>query len=100
MPKLALRVSGLCKWSEMGRTRPQSGGQTGPTNAAAGGKLGPPGALNAAKTSGQVGLAGVRVFVRKVLPSKFSESRTTLLKARTVLSANEALKSVFGPHGA
>src|SRR5215472_17909971 len=95
MPKLNMRISGLCRLSAMGRTRPQLGGHTGPTSAAAGGKLG-----NAAATNGQVGLDGVRVTVRRVIPSKFKESRTTLLKASIVLSATDALNRVFGPQGA
>src|SRR5215475_5694453 len=77
----------------MGRTRPQFGGQASPVSAAAGGKFG-----NAAATSGQVGLDGVSVTVRSVLPSKFSESRTTLLKASMVTSAADALIRVPG-HG-
>src|SRR5262252_4254189 len=93
-PKLNMRISGLCRLLAIGRTRPQFGGQTGPTSAAAGGKLG-----NAAATSGQVGLDGVSVTVRNVLPSKFKESRTTLLKASMVTSPNDALNNVPS-HGA
>src|SRR5713101_1092730 len=85
IPKLTLRISGLCRRLEIGRTRPQFGGQAGPTNSAGLGKLG-----NAASTAGLV-----VVTVRRVLPSKFKESRTTLLNASTVLSAKESLNRVF-----
>ena len=88
MPKLAARISGFLIWLEMGRTRPQLGGQEGaPPNADAGGKLG-----NALSTGSPVDTD--IVLVRKFLPSKFRESKTTLLKARTVLSAKEALNRV------
>src|SRR5260370_29020910 len=84
MLALNMWISGLCKFGEMGRTRPQLGGQAGPTNSAGLGKLG-----NAASTNGLV-----VVFVRRFLPSKFRESKTTLLKASMVTSAPEALNSV------
>src|SRR5689334_13336842 len=86
MPKLKLRISGLCRFVAIGRTRPHLGGHAAdPVKSAGFGALG-----NAAKTAGFV-----VVTVFKVVPSKFSESRTTLLKASWVVSANEALNSVF-----
>src|SRR5258707_14460054 len=86
MLALNICISGFLRLAEMGRTRPQLGGQAGPINSAGFGKLG-----NAASTNGLV-----VVCVRRFLPSKFRESRTTLLKANTVTSAPDALNSVPG----
>src|ERR1041385_2018091 len=85
MPALAMRTSGFLRCEEIGLTRPQSGGQTGATSNAGLGAFG-----NAASTAGSVDVA-----VLSVMPSKFNESRTTLLKASIVVSAPEAWNSVL-----
>src|SRR5262249_24352462 len=84
MLALNMWISGFFKLGEMGRTRPQLPGQGGPTSRAGLGALG-----KAASTAGFVVLC-----VRRFLPSKFRESRTTLLKASMVFSAADALNSV------
>src|SRR5215510_6636810 len=89
MPALNIRISGFLILGEMGRTRPQLGGQGGPASRAGLGAFG-----KAATIAGQVGDVESTADVTKFLPSKFKESRTTLLKASMVISAAEALNSV------
>src|SRR5258708_839834 len=86
MLALNMWISGFLILGEMGRTRPQLGGQAGPANSAGLGALG-----NAASTAGLV-----VVTVCKFTPSKFRESKTTLLKANCVTSAPDALRRVPG----
>src|ERR1700756_293580 len=85
MPALAMRTSGFFRRAEIGRMRPQFGGQTGAVSNAGFGALG-----NEASTAGSVVEA-----VLSVMPSKFSESSTTLLKASIVVSAPEAWNNVL-----
>src|SRR5436305_8422957 len=95
-PKLKLRISGFFKWLEMGRTRPN--GAPAGANGASKAWLGEFG--NALSTACPAGVELSMVTVVSVTPSKFKESRTTLLNASIVLSAKEALSRVFeSPHG-
>src|SRR5262249_7140613 len=84
MLALNMWISGFFKLGEMGRTRPQFGGHGRPTRSDGVGVLG-----YAASTA-----ALVVVTVRRFLPSKLRESRTTLLKASMVTAAGEALNSI------
>src|SRR5262245_16488852 len=84
MLALNMWISGLCKLGEMGRTRPQFGGHDSPVSSAGLGAFG-----NARSTAGLV-----VTLVRRLMPSKFRESSTTLLKASMVTSAAEALNRV------
>src|SRR5262249_28958364 len=89
MLALNMWISGFFKFGEIGRTRPHLGGHAGPASRAGLGAFG-----NAAAIAAQPGLDGVRVCVTRFLPSKFRESRTTLLKASIVFSAADAFNSV------
>src|SRR5437588_10789810 len=91
-PKFTLRISGLRKFEAMGRMRPNGGTPSGGVTAASAAGLGVFG--NAANTAGLV-----VVMVFNVVPSKLSESNTTLLKASMVDSANESRNRVLS-HGA
>src|SRR2546425_2819794 len=71
----------------MGRTRPNSPLPGGTREASS------PGLGALGKAASTAGL--VVVTVLSVVPSKLSESSTTLLNARTVLSANDALNRVL-----
>src|SRR5579859_1339782 len=96
MLALNMWISGFFRFGEIGRTRPQLGGQAAAVNAAGGGKVW---ALKATH-SGLPAFAGTvqsgteTLLVRRLIPSKFKESRTTLLKASMVFSAADALNSV------
>src|SRR5262249_16477713 len=89
--RLNMRSSGFLRFGEMGRTRPHDGGQATPGRFAGFGALG-----NAATMAAQLEAGLSTAAVCRFTPSKFRESRTTLLKASIVTSAALAFTIVPG----
>src|SRR6266852_5443401 len=90
-----MRISGFFRLGEIGRMRPKLAGLADGVNGASRAGLGVPG--KAARTAWACaavvpgpGLRGSITTVFSVVPSKFSESSTTLLNASMVVSAKPA----------